>query len=515
METKDGKWIMKGCAPSCDQRLRTIEDLYELIGRIGMLPLFSNSIPGFSVEERVTAESWWTGDPETDPWEWREIAAVHPDIAYGKFFEGKAGFVSGDFFPVFANYRRNGYDFEALFEDEMASYRAKKIMDAFELDEKACGRELMSNELKNLAGFGKRKDGTPGEKGFNYAFTDLQMQTYLIISGFKQRRNKSGQSSGAWHIAAVKTPETKWGYDLVTSAYPEDPAKSWSRMCERVRNVIPGAGDEGLQKVLGIRYPGTDTEKNPGKSNPAKKPEKPKRIVPETLPYPENLITRLGIVKEFEEKPQIPLTDDQMAGLEFAQSTLKEREQRILKMRYVDHRTFGAIAEAEERSGARIGQLINHALKKLRHPSRAQYYLEGLKAAEEKQERMKIKVDVRCSMNMQEIRDSLGVNANLPVKNLKLSVRACNCIKRAGIETLLELIMTIYREPENFCRIRNLGAKTRDEILHMVQELGVEIPEIYDHAEQLQNSFCHTYIYDLLHMIRNDMNHEKSKYEGG
>ena len=39
------------------------------------------------------------------------ILAEDQSIAYGKFFSRAAGFVSKDFFPLFANYRRNGYDF--------------------------------------------------------------------------------------------------------------------------------------------------------------------------------------------------------------------------------------------------------------------------------------------------------------------------------------------------------------------------------------------------------------------
>ena len=59
-----------------------------------------------------------------------KVAKKH-DIVYGKFFANKAGFISRKWFPVFANYRRNGYDFDALFEDEKAPYKHKKIMDFF------------------------------------------------------------------------------------------------------------------------------------------------------------------------------------------------------------------------------------------------------------------------------------------------------------------------------------------------------------------------------------------------
>lgn len=61
---------------------------------------------------RTVPEYWWCEDPKVDPWMWREIIARSGEIAYGKFFDKKAGFISIDWLPIFANYRRDGYDFE-------------------------------------------------------------------------------------------------------------------------------------------------------------------------------------------------------------------------------------------------------------------------------------------------------------------------------------------------------------------------------------------------------------------
>ena len=62
METINGEWIMKGCVSSDPSALHVAEELISLVHTIGFLPLFSNDIPGFSVEERVPAYVWWTGD---------------------------------------------------------------------------------------------------------------------------------------------------------------------------------------------------------------------------------------------------------------------------------------------------------------------------------------------------------------------------------------------------------------------------------------------------------------------
>lgn len=107
--------------------IHTVDQLIEYINEIGFLPLFKNEIPGFSVEERTVPHYWWSGDQERDPWEWREIIARSDKVAYGKFFNKKAGFISLEWLPYFANLRRDGYDFDALWDDEKPEESAKRI----------------------------------------------------------------------------------------------------------------------------------------------------------------------------------------------------------------------------------------------------------------------------------------------------------------------------------------------------------------------------------------------------
>ena len=238
---------MKGCSRTDPLCLHSPDALAALVRDVGFLPLFSNDVPGFSAEERTPVDGWWTGDPASDPWEWRKLLAAEEDIAYGKFFDRKAGFVSKSWFPAFANYRRDGYDFDALFDDGLASFRAKKIMDALEPDEQARGLALMTHELKERAGLGKG-----GEKNFPGVLTELQMRTYLIMQDFRQRMNKRGEGYG-WHIAVMATPETKWGYDFISAGYKEAPSASGERIYRHISALFPDAEDAALRKILGLR----------------------------------------------------------------------------------------------------------------------------------------------------------------------------------------------------------------------------------------------------------------------
>lgn len=243
METIDGNFVMCGVSEDDPECLHTIEDAIAYIEKIGFLPLFQNDIPGFSLEERTAPKYWWCGDKIRDPWEWRELIAKRGEIAYGKFFDKKAGFISRKWLPVFANYRRDGYDFDARWEDELASLREKRIMDLF-LEEKS-DNELFSADIKKLAGFGK-----DGEKGFEGVMTKLQMQLYLVNRDFQQKKNKKGQYYG-WPVSVFCTPEHIFGRELVTNCYQESAKESFEKIVKYMNDIYPIAGEKQIKKVLG------------------------------------------------------------------------------------------------------------------------------------------------------------------------------------------------------------------------------------------------------------------------
>ena len=237
---ENGEWIMRGLDWNDPRRIRSWQELVRWIGEIGFLPLFKNQISGFSAEEYTSGCCWWSGDPEQDPWQWRERIARSGQVAYGKFFGKKAGFISREWFPHFANWRRDGYDFDSRWDEELASMRQKRIMDQFDVRD-----ELYSFALKRLAGFGKG-----GEKNFEGTVTDLQMSGYLLIRDFRQRLDKNGRPYG-WPVSVYSTPEALWGYEHIASAYSAQPSQSKERIYQQVTKHFPAASEAALQAVLG------------------------------------------------------------------------------------------------------------------------------------------------------------------------------------------------------------------------------------------------------------------------
>lgn len=158
------------------------EELEDLVCRYGFLPFFSSPVKGFSVYECMPPSLWFV-DGMDGPWEWKGPIARGKRCAYSKLFGGKAGFVSLEWLPHLANYRRDGYDFDARFEDGLASWRDKKIVDALA----AAGGVMLSRELKEACG---------KPKVFDTSITRLQMQTYVTAADFTYMKDTNGSPYG-------------------------------------------------------------------------------------------------------------------------------------------------------------------------------------------------------------------------------------------------------------------------------------------------------------------------------
>lgn len=239
MTNENGEWIMYGTDYNDPYCLKSCDDAIKYIDEVGFLPLFKNAVPGFSIEERTVPYFWWSGDIEHDPWEWRVQIARSGKVAYGKFFDRKAGFISLKWLPYFINWRRDGYDFDTRCEEGLAPIRQVKIMNRFDIQD-----EYFSFQLKRDAGFGKG-----GEKNFDGIVTDLEMMTYLVLRDFRCRKNKYGEEYG-WAIAVLSTPEHIWGYDLCSSAYSEDPEESKLKIYNHLRDIYPIASEAQIKSIL-------------------------------------------------------------------------------------------------------------------------------------------------------------------------------------------------------------------------------------------------------------------------
>ena len=68
--------------------------------------------------------------------------------------------------------------------------------------------------------------------------------------------------------------------------------------------------------------------------------------------------------------------------------------------------------------------------------------------------------------------DEKGKVLEMSIDELELSVRSFNCLKRAGINTVEELV---NKTPDDMMKVRNLGRKSMEEVIAKLEELGLSL----------------------------------------
>ena len=80
------------------------------------------------------------------------------------------------------------------------------------------------------------------------------------------------------------------------------------------------------------------------------------------------------------------------------------------------------------------------------------------------------KMDILVSREEDKQQKVLEMN----IDDMDLSVRSYNCLKRAGIQTVEDLIK---RTEEDMLKVRNLGRKSLDEVLEKIKSYGLQLKE--------------------------------------
>lgn len=221
-----------------DFTVRTKQDLIDAVREFGVVPLFANSIAGFSVEEHADPIAWFHSGQD-GVWEWKGPAIRESGCAYGKFFEKKAAFVSTEWFPDLANSRRDGYDFDARWDEGLAPRGDKFLYDLVDRN-----GPVLSKRLKQLGEYGKN-----GRKGFDTAMSRLQAQCYVVISDFVYETDRHGRKYG-WGVAEYTTPEKQLGAWFTDEVYRREPAESHARLLAHLRDLLPYAEETELERFL-------------------------------------------------------------------------------------------------------------------------------------------------------------------------------------------------------------------------------------------------------------------------
>ncbi len=196
--------------------------------------------------------------------------------------------------------------------------------------------------------------------------------------------------------------------------------------------------------------------------------------------YPRNLLLAVRDTREQEEPTE--LTADVLAGIQYALSTLNEREQLVLCRRYKEQKTLREIGEEIGVKQERSRQIETAALRKLRYPRNMRFITKGVDGYIK--ERCKVEYErgyqVGYNAGYQQGVDeaSNGVSkagisvtiVSLPIEALDLSVRSFNALRRAGYVTIGDLLKV---NEKDIIHIKNLGIKQRQEVAVSLYRYGI------------------------------------------
>ncbi|MDE6674452.1 MAG: hypothetical protein K2K19_06530 [Acetatifactor sp.] len=196
---------------------------------------WQTTIPGCPIQ-------WHTGDPETDPWEWRmRVLEERHDIAYAKVFFGASGYITRQWYPLFLAVRRQGLVFDEWYDEGKATLMEKNIYEI--LSEQ--GR-LPMHELKHLCGIHKEENSA-----FERALVSLQKNLFIPMCGRMQKKNKFGESYG-WSSTVFCTVEDFWGDDLSTDISPKD---AYRQIHDHILVLNPQAEEKNIRRFIGFSDP--------------------------------------------------------------------------------------------------------------------------------------------------------------------------------------------------------------------------------------------------------------------
>ena len=183
---------------------------------------------------------WHTGNPDTDPWEWRtRVLTERKDIAYSKVFFRKAGYITKEWYPYFLAARRSNKSFEEMYSDGIYSNYCKRVYELL------CENDsLPLHEIKSLSGFDK-KDNSKFEK----ALTDLQMGLFITMSGMQQKVSRIGVEYG-WFSTVFCTTERFWSEDVFDKAACITVDEAVDKITEKILELNPSADKKKIVKFI-------------------------------------------------------------------------------------------------------------------------------------------------------------------------------------------------------------------------------------------------------------------------
>ena len=206
------------------------DSMCEAIRRLGIVPFFANTVPGYSIQELTPKEFWFEEDTdELGPWDWKIFAVRSGDVAYGKFLlGGKASFATPEWYAHLMNWRRS-------LPKYVPDAPQQKILDYLKEN-----GSIGIREVRQLLGIRKG----PADA----VMTRLQMQCRVVTGDIARVYRGADLHYNGWQRSEFCAPE-----DLFEGIMPSPgctPEESYRILASHIREIAPAATDRQISRLL-------------------------------------------------------------------------------------------------------------------------------------------------------------------------------------------------------------------------------------------------------------------------
>lgn len=227
---------MKEFADYYDCYIHSCPELMECIRKVGFLPLLKSGIQGYDAESMMAEECRFTqfddGSWFWPLWQWKGSVVRDGGCVYGRFFDGKAGFVSRERWPDLYNWRRynNPIPKENSVEDVILTILREN-------------GSMIARELRKACEF----TGPHMRSKFDAYICRLQMGCYIVTEDFVYPVDKHGREYGfGWSL--LTTPEQLMGKEACFCN--RTPEESYRCMSEHLSRILPFATEKQINRLL-------------------------------------------------------------------------------------------------------------------------------------------------------------------------------------------------------------------------------------------------------------------------
>ncbi|MBR1933220.1 MAG: hypothetical protein IJ841_05995 [Prevotella sp.] len=210
--------------------------LMAYIQEVGFLPLLDSGIRGYSAEDVVADDCRYVVFPDGGwdwpLWKWKGPVVTEGNCVYGKFFAGKAGFVSRQWWPHLCNYRRSVHPAPAEGSIEEAILQTLREHGS-----------LITRQLRAACGF----TGPKMRSRFDAYITRLQMGCHIVTEDFVYPTDRHGREYG-WGWSLLTTPEQLYGREACQCDCTPD--ESRQLLLNHLRQLLPNATEKQICKLI-------------------------------------------------------------------------------------------------------------------------------------------------------------------------------------------------------------------------------------------------------------------------